>query len=110
MTLPTTLAAVLATVVSLVLATPAAAHPDHDWDVRCGESFDNGFGWFNLKGYNVACSVARKAANRYVFDGDPSPKGWGRCGERQVGDEVWKVNCKRRKNGEHQHVRFKYGA
>jgi hypothetical protein len=95
---------------SLVAASPAAAGPGHGWDVRCGQSFDNGFGWFDLKGYNVACSVARKAANRYVFGGDSSPKGWGRCQERQIGDEVWKVDCKRQKNGAHQHVRFKYGA
>jgi len=110
MTAVRVLAAVLALCGALALASPAAAEPEHGWDVRCGESFDNGFGWFALNGYNVGCSVARKAANRYVFGGDPSPKDWGRCRERQVGDEVWKVNCKRRKNGEHQHVRFKYGA
>ncbi len=105
-----TLAALLAALAALAFAGPAAAQPSHGWDVRCGQSFDDGFGWFDAKGYNVSCRAVRKAANRYVFGGDPSPKGWGRCDEKQIGDEVWKVNCKRRKNGEHQHVRFKFGA
>jgi hypothetical protein len=104
------LAVTLALAAPLAAASPAAAVPNHGWDERCGQRFPNGFGWFDLKAYNVACSVARKAANRYVFGSDPSPKGWGRCRERQIGDEVWKVDCTRRKNGEHQHVRFKYGA
>ena len=108
-----TLAALLGVLATLALSAPAAAHPSshsHGWDVKCGQSFDDGFGWFDAKGYNVACSVVRRAANKYVFDGDASPKGWGRCAEKQIGDEVWKVNCTRRKGGEHQHVRFKFGA
>jgi hypothetical protein len=105
-----TLAALLAVLATLALSAPAGADPSHGWDVKCGQSFDDGFGWFDAKGYNVACSVVRRAANNYVFGGDPSPKGWGRCDEDQIGDEVWRVDCKRRKNGEHQHVRFKFGA
>ncbi len=44
-----------------------------------------------------------------MFKGENRPKGW-RCSEAQIGDEVFRVNCKRTKDGEHQHVRFKFGA
>jgi hypothetical protein len=103
------LAVVLTVAASFAVASPAAAEPSHGWDVHCGRSLDEGAGWWGLKGYNVACSVARKTANRFVFRTDPAPKGW-RCSDVQIGDEVWRTNCVRRKDGEHQHVRFKYGA
>ena len=94
---------------SFLVASPAAAEPSHGWDVHCGRSLDEGAGWWGLKGYNVACSVARRTANQYVFHGVGDPKGW-RCRNVQIGDEVWRTNCTRRKDGEHQHIRFKYGA
>jgi hypothetical protein len=103
------LALALVVCAPLAVAAPAAAGPAHGWDVHCGKSTDEGAGWFNLKGYNVACSVARKTANRYVFGGDESPKDWN-CSQVQIGDEVWRTNCTRQKNGEHQHIRFKFGA
>ena len=89
----------------------AAAEPKHGWDVRCGHSFEQGFGWFASRGYNRDCRSVRRVANHYVFEsfGDRRFNGY-RCDEDQVGDEVWRVDCKRRRNGEHQHVRFKYGA
>lgn len=94
---------------ALVAPSGAAAEPPHGWDVRCGSSLDEGAGWWALRGYNVACSVARKTANRHVFRNDPAPKGW-KCRDVQIGDEVWRTNCKRQKDGEHQHLRFKFGA
>jgi len=103
------LAVVAVLAASVTTAAPAAADVSHGWDVRCGSSLDEGAGWWALRGYNTACSVARKTANRYVFRNDPAPKGW-RCSDVQIGDEVWRANCKRQKDGEHQHLRFKFGA
>jgi hypothetical protein len=82
-----------------------AAAPSHGWDVRCGHSFNEGAGWWNLRGYNVACRVARKTADRYTFGGDPNPKDW-KCSDVQTGDEVFRANCIRDKGAEHQHIRF----
>jgi hypothetical protein len=83
-----TLAALLGVLVTLALSGPAAAHPSnhsHGWDVKCGQSFDDGFGWFDAKGYNVACRRAGRESAR--LDGD-SARRLGRCAERQIGDEV----------------------
>jgi hypothetical protein len=104
------LAVVAVLAASFAVVSPAPAEPPHGWDVHCGRSInENGAGWWNLKGYNVACAVARKTANRHVFRNDPAPKGW-HCRDVQIGDEVWRTNCKRQKDGEHQHIRFKFGA
>ena len=90
-------------------AASAIAEPAHSWEVRCGASPGPGAGWQNLRGYNTACSVARKLADAYVFEGDRTHRGWG-CRDRQVGDELFVANCTRSKDGAHQHVRFRYGA
>lgn len=102
------LAVVLVLAASFAVASPAAAEPAHGWDVHCGQSGTQGGAWWGLKGYNVACSVARKVANQYTFHGVQNPRGW-RCSRVQIGDEIYRTNCKRNKDGEHQHIRFKYG-
>ena len=52
--------------------------------------------------------MARKAADAYVFTAGV-PEGWN-CRQEQIGDEVWRANCIRSKDGRHQHIRFKFGA
>ena len=56
--------------------------------------------------------MARTLADHYVFKAggnDDGFKNWN-CREKQIGDEVWRVNCHRNKDGKFQRVRFLYGA
>lgn len=100
---------VLALAIPVVFAAPAAAGDGHGFPNKCGDDhFENGYGWFNLKTYDTACSVAKKVADAYVFTAG-GPEGWN-CRQQQIADEVWKATCSRRKDGRHQHVRFKFGA
>ena len=99
----------IAAALPLAAAAPAGAAPSgHGFPNKCGDGLQNGSGWFNLKAYNTACRVARKAADAYVFTAG-GPEGWN-CRQEQIGDEVWRANCIRSKDGRHQHIRFKFGA
>jgi hypothetical protein len=102
--------AVLAT--ASVVGVPAVeARVEHGWHVRCGDGLHPlGYGWFDSKGFNVSCRTVRQVADRYTFDepGDENFNGW-RCDDDRIATEIWRVDCTRRR-GEHEHVRFKFGA
>jgi hypothetical protein len=107
-------AGVAVLVLALLVALPGTASADlgHGWHVRCGDDKHGfGYGWFDSKGFNVRCSTVRRVAEHYTFEtgGDRRFNGW-RCDDDRIATEVWRADCKRRRNGEHQHVRFKYGA
>src|SRR4051794_2721281 len=91
-------------------AAPASARTF----TKCGDHIENGSGWFNLRTANTACSVARELADHYVFEAGGNDDGFKRwnCNEEQIGDEVWRVKCHRKKKGTtvKQRVRFRYGA
>jgi hypothetical protein len=98
-------------VAALVVPAPAAAGSGHGWQVHCGDDAQGmGYGWFDSKGFNVSCRAVRRVANHYTFGkpGDRRFNGW-RCDDDQVATEIWRVDCKRRR-GDHEHVRFKFGA
>lgn len=105
-------AAALALVVCASLAAaPAATADTHGWQVHCGDDLKPlGYGWFGSKGLNVDCTTVRRVANHYTFEsaGDRHFNGWS-CDDDQVATEIWRVDCKRQRNG-HEHVRFKFGA
>jgi hypothetical protein len=95
--------------IPLAGASPASARALSN---PCGDGVVNGSGWFNLRTEATACRVARKLADHYVFEAggnDDGFKGWS-CDEKQIGDEVWRVNCHRSKDGKFQRLRFLYGA
>jgi len=90
-------------------AAPASAGK---FTTKCGDGQVNGSGWYNLKTVDTSCRVARKLADHYVFEAggnDDGFKGWS-CAEKQLGDELWRVNCHREKRGKFQRARFLYGA
>ena len=64
--------------------------------------------WFDVKAHDIRCGKARAVADKYFWGGDKTPFRF-RCQERQIGDEVWVVRC-RRDEGRVQKVQFKYGA
>ena len=101
----------LAIVVAIPLLAPGAASAGK-FTNHCGDGLENGAGWFNLKTKHASCRVARALADHYVFDAggqDDGFKGWN-CREKQVGDEVWRVNCHREKDRRFQRARFLFGA
>ncbi len=105
-------AGAVAAVALLAVAVFAAGSPpgaSAAFDRRCGSQHKSGFMWFHVRADNIGCRKARRVANRYTFGRDRTPFGF-RCGERQVGDEVWAVRCGRTRNGVRQRVKFKYGA
>jgi hypothetical protein len=103
--------AIPAAAVGLALAPSAlagSAH-GHGFENHCGSQPQPGAGWFNVRSYNVGCPTARKLARRYTFGGPGDPPNW-RCREKQIGDEVVRVDCIRNDRGQHEHVRFIVGA
>ena len=101
----------LVTAVAIPLVAPGTASAGK-FNNHCGDGLHNGAGWFNLKTKHAACRVGRALADHYVFQAggqDDGFKGWN-CREKQIGDEVWRVNCHRSKRGKFQRVRFLYGA
>lgn len=92
-------------------SNPAAAStPSHGWDDYCGSS-NNSQGWYDVKAYNVSCHlvrnrVAKVYVNRYP---DQTFNGW-RCDSDQVAYDYSRVDCTRRVDGRHQHVRFNAGG
>ncbi|MET0926793.1 MAG: hypothetical protein ABWY90_05405 [Solirubrobacterales bacterium] len=97
--------------VAIPLAGASPASAGH-FTNKCGDGLTNGAGWWNLKTIRTACRVARTLADHYVFKAggnDDGFKNWN-CREKQIGDEVWRVNCHRNKDGKFQRVRFLYGA
>jgi hypothetical protein len=89
----------------------ASPTPNHGWDASCGSQNSPGYGWYNVKAYNVSCHVSRRrvAAHYKSSNGDHHFNGWT-CNDRQTGYEVSEINCTRRLRGNHQHVRFDFGA
>jgi hypothetical protein len=99
----------IAVVIPLAGASPASAGK---FTNKCGDGQVNGSGWYSLKTIKTSCRVARKLADHYVFEAGGNAdgfKGWS-CREKQLGDELWRVNCHREKRNKFQRVRFLYGA
>ncbi len=97
---------------AIPLVTSAAPASAGQFNNKCGDGQQNGSGWYNLKTIDTSCRVARKLADHYVYvagGNDDGFKGW-KCSEKQLGDEVWRVNCHRDHNNKFQRVRFLYGA
>ena len=89
---------------------PAAkAPPAHGWDHVCGSQVRPGAGWYRVRAYNVVCPTARRVARRFWNSGGRDPGRWN-CQDKRLGTEVWQADCTRRRNRQHQHVRFIYGA
>ena len=55
--------------VAVGLMVPSTAAADHGFPQDCGSQNRPGGGWYDLEGYNVACSVARKFAREYTYHG-----------------------------------------
>jgi hypothetical protein len=75
---------------------------------KCGDQPGRGAGWYNVKAANVKCATARKVAKQFWF-GDPGPLGF-RCDSNQIGTELSRAKCVRRRSGQKQIVKFEYGA
>jgi hypothetical protein len=75
---------------------------------KCGDQSGRGAGWYNVKAANVKCATARKVAKQFWF-GDPGPLGF-RCDTDQIGTELSRAKCVRRRSGQKQIVKFEYGA
>src|SRR5262245_8141411 len=106
------LAALIVLAVAIPLAASASPAAAGQFTTRCGDGQQNGSGWYNLKTIDTSCRVARKLADHYVFVAGGNAdgfKGW-RCSEKQLGDELWRVNCHREHRNKFQRVRFLYGA
>jgi hypothetical protein len=106
------LAVALLATAALALAAGAAPASAGKFTTKCGDGVVNGSGWYNLKTIDTACRNARKLANHYVFragGNDDGFKGW-KCSEKQLGDELFRVNCHREKRNKFQRVRFRYGS
>jgi hypothetical protein len=109
---------VLAAAMLLLVGLAATAAPPAGaaiFERHCGDQHKRGFMWFDVKANNLSCRKARAVAHRYTFGRDNKPFGDRtpfdfKCGQRQVGDEVWAVRCGRVRNGVRQRVAFKYGA
>jgi len=95
--------------VAVALTVPSAAAADHDFPQDCGSQNRPGGGWYDLRGYNVACSVARTFARKYTYQG--FHEGSWSCHSRPAGYEQSFFSCKRSKPGVgHQHVIFYIGS
>jgi hypothetical protein len=92
-------------------AAGARSTPSHGWDHHCGSQNQPGAGWYHVKAYNTSCTVARRrvAGHYKEHPGDNHFNGWD-CTDRQTGYEVSEINCTRRRDGRHQHVRFEFGS
>lgn len=104
--------AVTATLCASGVASPAlASTPDHGWDHYCGSQSSPGYGWYNVKAYNVPCKLARNRVAQHYKEsgGDMHFNGWT-CRRHQTGSEVSEINCTRTHDGRHQHVRFDFGS
>ena len=108
------LASAVLLLVSVLAIAPSPAGAA-TFERHCGDQHKRGFMWFDVRANNLGCRKARAVAHRYTFGRDDRPPGDRtpfdfKCGERQVGDEVWAVRCGRVRNGVRQRVAFKYGA
>jgi hypothetical protein len=99
------LIAALTTVALILGPSPASAKY---WQ-KCGGQHKRGAAWFAVKSHNVPCGKARGVAHRYTWHQDRSPAGFS-CRETQIGDEVWRVACRRNAGNRVQKVRFSFGA
>ena len=100
----------IAVLVALLLGVCLASAPSASADYwrKCGDQHKMGAMWFDVKAHDIRCGKARAVADKYFWGGDKTPFRF-RCQERQIGDEVWVVRC-RRDEGRVQKVQFKYGA
>ena len=97
----------LAMVVALI--APSTAFADHGFPQDCGSQNRPGGGWYDLHGYNIACSVARTFAREFTYQG--MHEGSWDCHSRPAGFEQTYFSCKRMKPGVgHQHVIFFIGS
>jgi hypothetical protein len=110
-------AAVLGAVCSLAIALPgspasadstAATERIHKYK-DCGSQRSPNRGWYNLRVFEVKCTVAiRRVARHYKNNpGDASFNGW-ECETTPTHPNWSKVNCVRTNQGRHQHVRFAF--
>ncbi len=88
-----------------------AAPPDHGWERHCGSQNAPGYGWYNVRAYNTRCNVARQRVAQHYKEHprDYHFNGWD-CDRDQTGYETSRVDCIRMHSGQHQHVRFEFGA
>jgi len=96
---------------ALAIAAPPAAHGAGGVE-KCGKHIVNGGGWWKLKAEGASCRTARKVADHFVFEAggiDDHFQDWV-CVKARTGDEVWQVQCSRRKDERNQVLRFLYGA
>jgi len=102
-------AALVSLVVAVALIAPPPAVADHDFPKDCGSQNRPGGGWYDLEGYNIACSVARTFAREYTYHG--MHEGPWDCHSNPAGFEQTYFSCKRSKPGVgHQHVIFFIGS
>jgi len=100
--------ALVAPVAAALLAFPTGASAGHGFPKFCGSQSGVGAGWYNVEAFNVKCSTARRVAKRYWQTGDHRFNGW-KCDSDGSG-ELFFADCKRKKHGRHQHLRFEYGS
>ena len=93
----------------VALIVPSTAAAEHGFPQDCGSQNRSGGGWYDLEGYNIACSVARTFAREYTYQG--MHEGPWRCHSNPAGFEQTFFSCKRFKPGVgHQHVIFFIGS
>jgi hypothetical protein len=101
----------VAAALALIALAPTAATAGSGAE-KCGKHIVNGGGWWRLKAEKTSCKSARKLADHFVFKAgglDDGYRDWV-CAKVQLGDEVWRVQCLRKKNEKQQKVTFLYGA
>lgn len=94
---------------ALFVSTSSASA--HGFPRHCGDQPGRGAGWFDVRSYQANCHLARAVADYFVWEsgGDHRFFGW-RCDSDRLGLELSNVDCKSRRRGFHQHVRFRFGA
>lgn len=102
-----------AVVAALALAIPASAGQRYPQPTLCGtgEPAYNGWNYFDLKAYGLACSNAHSTAEEYVYDFSTEgviepPRHWDSCTDKQTAERLWKGKCKRVKGNRPQKITF----
>ena len=81
---------------------------------KCGDLQEQGAGAYDVRAKRTGCPMAKRVANHWVWEGgfaEPNKKwrGW-KCRSKQIGYELHKAKCTKRKKGRKKKVKFEYGA